>query len=524
MASQTTNFGMIKDAGSDYYSIDTSNGNLDIIDKGLIPYIGVTSGSANTYTIITSDIKSLSTGIAICIKFNIDSTGASTLNINGLGAKPLKKVNGSNATNLKAAGIYTLRYDGTSFILQGEGASGNASASDLLSGKTATTDVGEIEGSMSNNGPVSIETINLTTEGAEYTIPKGYHSGLRKIKAVISGLIASVIKAGAVAGGIEGTFTADATATDPDVLSGKSYYRIGVKGNGSMPNNGAVNHALPINGSYTIPAGYHSGSGKVTQTIATKGAATYSPSTVAQKIPAGQYLSGDQTIAATTGTATAADVLAPKTFDSSAGIGAAGTMPNNGAVNHSLAANGSYTIPAGYHNGSGKVTQALTTKAAATITPGTADQVIAAGQYLSGAQTIKGDPDLVAGNIPEDMNFFNVQGTRKLGKKFASGTGITNGGQIVFTLSAGGTSSMPFLKVTGLDFTPSTIILTNAHTQDVRYTIYCSAISTTVVRAILTTGTNYIVSMQGNAYVTLGGFQLPVVHGGNENMIWLAFE
>ena len=50
-------------------------------------------------------------------------------------------------------------------------------------------------------------------------------------------------------------------------------------------------------------------------------------------------------------------------------------------------------------------------KAAATITPGTANQTIAANQYLTGAQTIKGDGNLSAGNIKKGVSIFGVAGT-----------------------------------------------------------------------------------------------------------------
>lgn len=33
MATETTNFGLTKDASTDYYNIDTTNTNLDIIDE-----------------------------------------------------------------------------------------------------------------------------------------------------------------------------------------------------------------------------------------------------------------------------------------------------------------------------------------------------------------------------------------------------------------------------------------------------------------------------------------------------------
>ncbi len=58
--------------------------------------------------------------------------------------------------------------------------------------------------------------------------------------------------------------SSDATATDGEVLSGKTFYAKGQKITGKMTNRGAVTQALNAGGSYTIPAGYHNGSGKVT--------------------------------------------------------------------------------------------------------------------------------------------------------------------------------------------------------------------------------------------------------------------
>ena len=66
-----------------------------------------------------------------------------------------------------------------------------------------------------------------------------------------------------------------------------------------------------------------------------------------------------------------------------------------------------------YVNGS-KVTGNMPTKAAATYTPTTSDQTIAADQYLSGAQTIKGDANLVAANILKDVTIFGVTGSLAL--------------------------------------------------------------------------------------------------------------
>ena len=119
-----------------------------------------------------------------------------------------------------------------------------------------------------------------------------------------------------------------ATATAAQILVGQTAYVNGAKVTGTMTNNGAVTKTLSAGGSYTIPAGYHNGSGKVTA------------STLASQ---------------TDGTATAAQILSGKTAYVDGAL-VTGTMTNRGAVTSTLNAGGSYTIPAGYHSGTGKVT------------------------------------------------------------------------------------------------------------------------------------------------------------------------
>ena len=57
------------------------------------------------------------------------------------------------------------------------------------------------------------------------------------------------------------------------------------------------------------------------------------------------------------------------------------------------------------------VSGTIPSKTAATYTPATADQTIAAGQYLSGAQTVKGDANLKAENIRSGVSVFGVSGS-----------------------------------------------------------------------------------------------------------------
>lgn len=61
-------------------------------------------------------------------------------------------------------------------------------------------------------------------------------------------------------------------------------------------------------------------------------------------------------------------------------------------------------IPSNY------IGSSVPTKESGTITPGTTDQTIAAGQYLTGTQTISGDANLVAENIISGKSIFGVAG------------------------------------------------------------------------------------------------------------------
>lgn len=82
----------------------------------------------------------------------------------------------------------------------------------------------------------------------------------------------------------------------------------------------------------------------------------------------------------------------------------------------------------------------VTTKGATTYTPTTTDQTIAANTYLTGTQTIKGDANLVAKNIPENISIFGVSGSMRV-VKFYQGTDeplstIGNNGDLYLVLAS----------------------------------------------------------------------------------------
>ena len=84
-----------------------------------------TAGSANTYTLTTSPvITSYAADMFYHIKVNASNTGASTINVDSVGAKNIKKYGGAGmvdlaSNDLESGGVYTIIYDGTQFLLLG---------------------------------------------------------------------------------------------------------------------------------------------------------------------------------------------------------------------------------------------------------------------------------------------------------------------------------------------------------------------------------------------------------------------
>jgi hypothetical protein len=140
--------------------------------------------------------------------------------------------------------------------------------------------------------------------------------------------------------------------------------------------------------------------------IPSKGAATITPGTTNQVISAGQYLTGDQTVAGD------ADLISANI---KAGANIFGVAGNSNVVDTSAGDATAAQMLSGkkaYVDGV-LVTGTIPSKIAATIIPAATNQTIAAGQYLSGAQTIAGSINLVPGNIKDGANIFGVVGTVK---------------------------------------------------------------------------------------------------------------
>lgn len=247
-----------------------------------------------------------------------------------------------------------------------------ATAKDVLANKVIVTADGTVTtGTMPNNGAVAQK---LDGETTSYTVPAGYHDGKGTVSVTVEtksatptkeeqtvtpteGSLLSSVTVGAIPA--EYVDTTDGTATAAQILTGRTAYVAGEKVTGTMPNNSPAATVLDTEtASYTIPAGYHDGTGSVSLSLETKSATptkaqqTIDPSegkvlsrVTVEAIPA-QYVD------TSSGTAAAGDILTGKTaFVNGAAV--TGSMPNNGATN--LTIDGmqatSVSVPAGYTTG-----------------------------------------------------------------------------------------------------------------------------------------------------------------------------
>lgn len=240
----------------------------------------------------------------------------------------------------------------------------------------------------------------------------------------------------------------------------------------AIENRGAVSAQVQEGDTYTIPKGYHNGSGTVSGVA---GGGNYNlqsksvtPTKAQQNVTpdSGYYGLSDVTVGAipdsyqdvSAVTAVGADVLAGKIFVDKAGKTTTGTMPNNGAAAKTLTLEEpSYSVPKGYHSGAGTVKivpetkTATPTKSAQTIEP-TEGKVLssvevaaipaayqdvtgvtaAAGDVLAGKKFVDAKGALVSGSM---VNNGAIAGTIDglTQTSYAVPAGYTSGGTVSLT-------------------------------------------------------------------------------------------
>ena len=304
--------------------------------------------------------------------------------------------------------------------------------------------------------------------------------------------------------------TSDANAVAANILADKTAYNSTGKITGTMPNNGATGGTITTQGgTYTIPAGYTSG-GTVTATLAAGSTTVTNISGAAFEETTGDYgfrasiqIQPGYYASATTVTKDFSSILpAPTTEGTSPqlltgydlynhdGELISGSMTNNSIGTITLdQTTTSYTIPAGYHDGTGKVqhttvnipdptisvnssgvitasgswtrgfttdnsysnTYNLTTLAATTYNVSASNQTISSGKYITGTQTIRAvtTSNITAANVKAGVTVQvgdSADSDRILG---ITGTFTADADAIAADLNSGKTAYVNGVKITG---------------------------------------------------------------------------
>ena len=306
------------------------------------------------------------------------------------------------------------------------------------------------------SGYTSKATIGRSTNDQIINIPPGYNStgAYYRISAVANGSASAPTSiSGSTATVSTGTNTLTLTKTvsvTPVVSAG--YISSGTATNSSVSLTASVIvDPIPTasGATVTIPAGYYteqttksvttmtlptSASSSVTSGYTKKVTISRSTSTQYINIAPGYNSAGGyyEISAVANGSATGPTSLSGSSATVTTGTNTITLTKTNVTTTPTVSAG--YVSSATASTATVALTASVTTKAAATITPGTTDQTIAAGTYLTGAQTIAGDADLVGSNIISTANIFGTQGTVVIQKYYtgasAPSSSLGNNGDI----------------------------------------------------------------------------------------------
>lgn len=342
--------------------------------------------------------------------------------------------------------------------------------------------------SIIDKGAVNVEI----REGETYTIPRGFHNGAGTVAGIAGGgnyvlqhKKVTPTKSQQAITSDEGYYGLSGVTVEPipsayqnvssvtadaaSVLVGKIFVASdGTVTTGTMTNNGTVSKTLSgTEITYTIPKGYHAGTGTVRIVLEeksitpTKSTQTVTPTTgkVLSKVTVAPI--PDEYIDTSDADAVEGDILYGMTAYVE-GKKVTGEMPNRGAVTGTLDATAgkqSYTIPSGYHSGNGTVTITLEEKSA-TPTKSTQNITPSTGKVLSKV-TVNPIPAAYQDVTPVTVDADDVLA----GKKFVSSTGevvsgsMANCGNIVADID--GFSRTSFVIPPGYHAGGGSVILTS---------------------------------------------------------------
>ena len=202
-----------------------------------------------------------------------------------------------------------------------------------------------------------------------------------------------------------GTLELTGTAYASDVLYGETFYNTNAKtkitGTLELTGNAYADDVLMGRTFYNTNA-----KTKVTGTLALTGTAYASDVLYGETFYNTDAKTKITGTLALTGTAYASDVLYGETFyNTDAKTKITGTMPNRGAVDTTINPGSSYTIPAGYHNGNGKVTAVSLKTMTITMAPSSMYW-----SYTFTGGTLVGICDIAGTAYNKDIEYLHISG------------------------------------------------------------------------------------------------------------------
>ena len=336
-----------KTAGTDYFRVKaTATG---------------TAGSVTPrYTVNTAGyIGSTVTGSATSVSVSSDTTGQTINVIKAPISTNVSLPSGSSSSGTINAGSYIKiepGYNKNTLYYQAAAQTsltGDAVEANVLSGKTFySNSYTKKTGSMTNNGAISA-TKNPTFSGAtasySYTVPAGYHNGSGTVSgSVTMGGATLAVNSPSITPTISSTYTSGSgyaitgSATTTASVTGAGYAATTATASGTASISGYVAQNSFATG--TAPSG--TTPTNLSKNTVYKLSAGYYPTDRYYKTQADPTLSGN---------AAASNVLSGKTFYSNSYTKQTGSMTNNGTVTEYVGYGESYTIPQGYHDGTGTV-------------------------------------------------------------------------------------------------------------------------------------------------------------------------
>ena len=306
----------------------------------------------------------------------------------------------TKSTDNKKITITASNNQGTGYVT---GANKTASRDVTLSisGKTATASDGNV--SISQNvadGAILATNGSISADGTTYTQAKinasaGYITAGEKIGGAT---FANTATQGKTYKNISGTTAAPILVSGSSLFINKGYTDDVEISLARLVPNGASPVQSIKNGMLTSVSAYDSDGTLVTGNIISRGEADVTVSEAVLTVPAGYYATNITKDVAGAGTAKAPTSITGSSATLTAGTN---TITLKKTVSVTPVVTPGYITTGTATNSAVSLTASVTTKGAATYNTATSDQTIAAGQYLTGAQTIKAvtTSNIVAGNI-----------------------------------------------------------------------------------------------------------------------------